>query len=106
MTRTAARFRLNERRLIGGEDAGRSVKLVDEQLVHSEIGDDGVLVVGRDVDGVRMGLGLKRWILPPADVLHEGGLLADGAVVLDAKDGDATASKVGEHKIMAALIDR
>ena len=53
--RSGSGIELCEGRIIRGERSLGAVELVDEELVEAEIVDHGEMVVGREVDGVRVG---------------------------------------------------
>src|SRR5882724_8772263 len=105
MTGTAAGFCGNERRIVGRKRAGGSVESVYEQLVHSQIGHDGEAVVRRNVDRMRVSLGLEGRIPALADVFHERSLLAQRTVVFDPQDRNAAAAKICHQDIVAGLVD-
>src|SRR6478752_6319256 len=106
MTRPTTGFCFHERRIVWGESAGPLVEFVNENLVCSEIGHDRETIVGRNIDRMRMRLVLEGRVPAMPDVLHERGLLTEGAVIVDANHGDAAAAKIRHHRVMAGLVDR
>ena len=88
-----------------GEFAGAGVEFVDEDFVQSEIGGEGVVVGGIEVDGVSMGSFLACWVYAGAFVLMKGDGGSQGAVFVDGEADDASASVVGHEGMFAFLVD-
>jgi hypothetical protein len=63
-TRISTRFRFHDGRLQRRHCSGGCIEAIDVELVHSKIGNDGELIVRRNIDGVRMGLRLEGGSFP------------------------------------------
>src|SRR5205814_1467879 len=82
-----------------------TVETIDENLVQAEVGGEGELVGGVEINRVRVRLRLSRLDDARTLMLHRGGCGAEFAVGINGERGDAAAAVIGHEHVLSFLID-
>src|ERR1700686_152883 len=106
MARTTARIDRRKRRIRRRKFPCLGVETKNEHFVEPKIRDDGIPIVRRNHDRMRMGFELNLWIYAAANVLNEKGQLAQRTVFPDPNHRDAPAAEVRHHYVFTGLIHR
>src|SRR5689334_13949259 len=91
--------------IVGRQSSFRSIELIDQQFVESEIGRDGKAIVGRDVDGVSMRAGLALLVDARSFVLDGRRSFVERSILVDWQRSDAAAAVVGDKCHFAGFIN-